>query len=237
MERPDVETDDRRGNDRRGAQGPGRRTRVRLPRRFGAADLRRDLRPEPGPPYPGAPRAGRGARRRGLRALDRQGRRAARHLRTRRDQRRHRPDRRAARLDPARLHHRPGADPSHRLGRVPGMRHDRHHPQLHQAQLSRPQDRGAAAHPARGVLRRLARPPGPGRHRRAQGRAVRQRNLHVPARHPAQDLSAADQGRRRQDRARGRDDGQGEEADLLHRRRRDQCRARRPRRCCASWCG
>ena len=59
-------------------------------------------------------------------------------------------------FDPAGLHHRPGADPSHRLRRVPGMRHDRHHPQLHQAQLSRAPHRGPAAHPARGVLRRLA---------------------------------------------------------------------------------
>ena len=36
-------------------------------------------------------------------------------------------------FDPARLHHRPGADPSHRLRRLPGMRHGRHHAALHQA--------------------------------------------------------------------------------------------------------
>ncbi len=59
---------------------------------------------------------------------------------------------------PLDLHHRPGADASDRLRRVPGMRHDRHHPQLHQAQLSRPPHRGSAAHPARGVLHRLERP-------------------------------------------------------------------------------
>ena len=84
------------------------------------------------------------------------------------------------RFDPARLHHRAGADASHRLGRVPGMRHDRHHAQLHQAQLSRAPHRGSAAHPARGVLRRLARASRPGRHRHPEGRAVRHRRLFLP---------------------------------------------------------
>ena len=153
-----------------------------------------------------------------------------------RDQRDHRPHRRADGFDPARLHHRPGADASDRLGRVPGMRHHRHHPQLHQAQLPRAPHRGPAAHPARGLLRRLARPARPGRHRHPQGRAVRLRHLRVPAQHPAQDLSAADQGRHRAHQARDRHDGQGEEADLLHRRRRHQFRPATPRRCCANWC-
>ena len=39
-----------------------------------------------------------------------------------------------------------------------------------------------------------------------------------------------------QDQARDRDDGEGEEADLLHRRRRHQFRPATPRRCCANWC-
>ena len=39
--------------------------------------------------------------------------------------------------------------------------------------------------------------PGPGRHRHPQGRPVRDRHLFVPAQHPAQDLSAAGQGRPR----------------------------------------
>ena len=38
---------------------------------------------------------------------------------------------------PDRLHHRPGADPSDRQRRLPGMRHGRHHAAVHQAQLSR----------------------------------------------------------------------------------------------------
>jgi hypothetical protein len=79
------------------------------------------------------------------------------------------------RFDSARLHHRAGADPSHRLRRVPGMRHDRHHPQLHQAQLSRAPRRGPAAHSARGLLHRFARPPRPGRRRHSEGRAIRER--------------------------------------------------------------
>src|ERR1700712_433065 len=41
-----------------------------------------------------------------------------------------------------------------RLRRVPGIRHDRHHPPLHQAQLSREADRRPGPRPARGVLRR-----------------------------------------------------------------------------------
>ena len=131
------------------------------------------------------------------------------------------------RFDPARLHHRPGADPSHRLRRVPGMRHDRHHPQLHQAQLSRPPGRGLAAHPARGLLHRLARPTRSGRRRHSEGRAVRKRRLCVPEEHPAQDLSAAAQGRSRARPARDRDDGGGEKAGVLHRRRRHQFRPAR----------
>ena len=136
-------------------------------------------------------------------------------------------DRCAHGLDSAGLHHRPGADPSDRLRRLPGMRHDRHHPQLHQAQLSRAPRRGSAAHPARGLLYRFARPARPGGRRHSEGRAIRQRRLHVPEKRPAQDLSAAAQGRSRARSARGRDDGGGEEACLLHRRRRHQFRPSR----------
>ena len=134
------------------------------------------------------------------------------------------PDRRAHGFDPDGLHHRPGADPSDRLRRFPGMRHDRHHAQLHQAQLSRAPHRGPAAHPARGVLYRLARPAGSGRRRHPEGRPVRDRRLYVPEERPAQDLSAAAQGRPRARSAGGRDDGDGEEAGLLHWRRRHQFR-------------
>jgi acetolactate synthase-1/2/3 large subunit len=43
---------------------------------------------------------------------------------------------RADGFDPAGLHHRPGAHHADRLGRLPGMRHRRHHAALHQAQLA-----------------------------------------------------------------------------------------------------
>ena len=109
-------------------------------------------------PHPGPPRAGRDPRGRGLCALHRQGRRGAGHLGPRRDQRRHRPHRRADGLDPAGLHHRPGADAPDRHRRLPGVRHGRHHPPLHQAQLPGEARRGPAAHPARGLLRRHDRP-------------------------------------------------------------------------------
>ena len=39
------------------------------------------------------------------------------------------------RFDPARLHHRPGADPYDRQRRVPGMRYRRHHAAVHKIQL------------------------------------------------------------------------------------------------------
>ena len=64
-------------------------------------------------------------------------------------------------FDPARLHHRSGADASHRVRCVPGMRHDRHHATLHEAQLSREADRGSA--PAFSMRRSMShRADGPG---------------------------------------------------------------------------
>ena len=66
------------------------------------------------------------------------------------------------RLDPARLHHRPGADASDRQRRLPGMRHGRHHAAVHQAQLSGEAHRGPAARAARGVPHRAER-AGPAR--------------------------------------------------------------------------
>ena len=197
------------------------------PGRRGAADLRRDLPSKQIAPHPRAPRAGRGPCRGRLRAFDRQGRRSARHLGPRRDQCDHRLDRRAHGFDSARLHHRPGADASHRLRRVSGMRHDRHHPQLHEAQLSRAPHRRPAAHSARGLLHRFARSPRPGRRRHPEGRAIRDRRLHVPEEHSAQDLSTAAQGRSGARSACGRDDGCGEKADLLYGRRRHQFRPAR----------
>ena len=104
------------------------------------------------------------------------------HVRSRRHQRHHRVDRRLDGFDPDCLHHRTGADASDRLRRFSGMRHGRHHPPLHQAQLSRAQDRGSAAHSARGLLYRPFRPSRSGGDRHSQGRAVRNGNLFGAAR-------------------------------------------------------
>ena len=109
-----------------------------------------------GAAHPGAARAGRRACRRRLCALDRQGRRRAGDLGTGRDQRGHRPHRRAVRLDPDRRPHRAGADASDRQRRLPGMRHRRHHAAVHQIQLSGQERRGSAARAARGVPHRRA---------------------------------------------------------------------------------
>ena len=161
-----------------------------------------------GPAHPGAPRAGRGARRRGLCALDRQGRLRAGDLGPRRDQCGHRPDRRADGFDPDRLHHRPGADASDRQRRLPGMRHRRHHAALHQAQLSGEERRTIC----RACCTRRSTSPRSGR----PGPVVVDipkdiqfaKGIYFEAeRVPAQGLPAEAQGRPRQDQGGGRADG------------------------------
>ena len=116
--------------------------------------------------------------RRGLRPLDRQARRRAGHLRSRRHQRRHRHDRRADGFDPDRRPHRPGADLHDRQRRLPGGRHRRHHPALHQAQLAGEGHRQARRDHPPGLPRRHQRPARPGAGRHPQGRPVRHRRLH-----------------------------------------------------------
>ncbi len=149
----------------------------------------------------------------------------ARHLRPRRDQRRHRPHRRDDGFHPAGLHHRAGADASHRLRRVPGVRHGRHHAPLHQAQLPREAHRGPAAHPARGLLRRVERPararssstsPRTCSSPRAPMRGPRRTSTRPTARTIKGDLDKIKRGRRA--------DGVGQAAGVLHGRRRDQFR-------------
>ncbi len=156
-------------------------------------------------------------------------------VRARRDQCSHRPDRCALRLHPARRHHRPGADPSDRQRRVPGMRHRRHHAAVHEIQLSRQKRRRPAARAARGVSYRLERPARAGRRRYSEGHSVRQRRLFQADRVPAQGLSAEAQGRCRQDQAGGRDDGGRQAPAVLYRRRRDQFRPARRANRCANW--
>jgi acetolactate synthase-1/2/3 large subunit len=135
---------------------------LRLSGRRGAADLRRDLPAGQGPPHPGAARAGRGACRRGLCALDRQGRAcvlvtsgpgATNAVTGLVD----------ALMDSIPMVVITGqvADASDRQRRLPGMRHHRHHPPVHQAQLPGEEVIRPAARPARGLLRREAGRPGP----------------------------------------------------------------------------
>ena len=203
MERPDVETDDRRGNGRRGAQGPGRRARVRLSRRRGAADLRRAVPPEPGCATSWCatsrarrtrPKATPARPARSACVLVTSGPGATNAVTGLTD----------ALMDsiPLVVHHRPGADPPDRLRRLPGMRHGRHHPPLHQAQLPGAARRGPAAHPARGLLHRHHRPAGPGGGRHPQGRAVRHGDLRRPRRNIQHKTYGRSQGRPGADRAR-----------------------------------
>ena len=208
--------------DRRGSRG-----RLRISGRRGPSHLRFALQAEPAPPHPGASRAGGGPCCRGLCPLDRQGRRRAGDVGPRRHQRRDRSHRRPHGFHPDRLPDRPGADPPDRQRRLPGGRHDRHHPALHQAQLPGEGRDEAAAHGLRGLLRRPFGPSGSRGHRPAQGHPDGQGALCGAAEAgPAPQLPAAGQGRRAENRAGGGDDRQCQAADLLHRRRRDQFRAR-----------
>ena len=220
---------------RSGPEGPGRRHGVRLSRRRGAADLRRDLPAERHPPHPRAPRAGRGPRRRGLRPLDRQARRRPRHLRPRRHQRRHRHDRRADGLDPDRRPHRPGPDLHDRQRRLPGGRHRRHHPPLHQAQLAgqghrasspRPSTRPSTSRPTAAPARCSSTSP------RTSSSPPRAYTAARGGAHLA--LPAADQGRPGRHPRRRRGAGAGRAPDPLLRRRRHQLRPRGQPRSCAS---
>ena len=153
-------------------------------------------------PHPGAARAGRRARGGRLCALDRQGRLRAGDLGPGRHQRRDRPDRRVLRFDPDRLHHRAGADASDRQRRLPGMRHRRHHPAVHQAQLPGQAHRGPAARAARGVPHRRQRPARAGRRRHPEGHPVRQGRLFQAEGFSAHRLPAEAQGRPGQDQRR-----------------------------------
>ena len=68
-------------------------------------------------------------------------------------------------------------DPSDRHRRVPGMRHGRHHPALHQAQLAGEGRERSAARAARGLPDRDHGPSRPGGGRHSQGRAVQEGRL------------------------------------------------------------
>ena len=99
-----------------------------------------------------------------------------------RDQRRHRHRHRVHGLDPDGDHHRPGADARDRPGRVPGVRHGRHHAAVRQAQLPG-QGRRATSRSTMKKAFHIAthRPPGPGGGRHPEGRdAWRRREFDYP---------------------------------------------------------
>ena len=91
-----------------------------------------------------------------------------------------------------------------RLRCLPGMRHGRHHPALHQAQLAGQGRQRAVRHPPRGLPRRHHRSAGTGRRRHPEGRPVRQGHLHAAADGAAHQLPAEGAGRPRQDQGRRR---------------------------------
>ena len=125
----------RRRNPHQGPPGRRREVHLGLPRRCCAAHLRRVLQAGHHPARAGAPRAGGRSRGRRLCARHRRRGRGPGHLGSRRDQCHHRHRHRLHGQHPDGDHHRPGAHGRHRPGRLPGMRHRRHHAPHRQAQL------------------------------------------------------------------------------------------------------
>ena len=93
--------------------------------------------------------------------------------------------------------HRPGADARDRPGRVPGMRHGRHHAALRQAQLPGEGRQGSGGHDQEGVLPRRDRPAGPGARRHSEGRHAGSRRVHVSEDRVVALVQPGDQGARR----------------------------------------
>ena len=120
------------------------------------------------PPHPRAPRAGRRPHGRGLRARDRAAGRGHGHEWAGGDEHRHPARRRLPGLDPDRRDHGSGAARLDRHGRVPGVRHRRHHDAGHQAQLAHHRRPGHPPDRARGVPRGHDRPAGTGARRHAR---------------------------------------------------------------------
>ena len=210
----------------------GCRIRIRLSRRRGLADLRRAVCRGRGharkhSPHPRAARSRRGPCGRGLCPLHRQTRRGPRHQRSGRHQRGDRDCRCLYGFDSDGGHHRAGADRPDRQRRVSGSGHGRPHPPLHEAQLSRERPRTAARDDRGSVPHRHDRAARSGGDRHSQGRAdrngdVERSGYRTPPLAPLR--TAPCRGGRRNCASR-RNACFGAAAGLLHRRRRDQCRA------------
>ncbi len=150
--------------------GGGRRVRLRVSWRRGPVHLRRAVQTGQGQAYPRSPRAGRDARSRRLLALKRQGRCGVGDFGTRCHQRGDRYRHCVHGFDPDGDHHRAGAYPRHRFGRISGMRHGGHHAALREAQFPGEGRQGPRSHDQEGVLSRQDRTARPGARRHSQGR-------------------------------------------------------------------
>ena len=150
-----------------------------------------------------------------------EGRRRAGHLGPRRDQRGHRHRHGVHGLDPDGRPHRPGADARDRPGRVPGVRHRRHHAALRQAQLPGQGREGPRGHDQEGLLPRQHRPSGSGAGRHPEGRHAGEDRVQLPEDGHAALVQPRHQGPRRPDQEGRAAAARGEAADGLCRRRRD----------------
>ena len=125
-------------------------------------------------------------------------------------------------------HHRAGADASDRQRRLPGVRHGRHHPAVHQAQLSGEGHRRPAARAARGVPRRPSGRPGPVVIDIPKDIQFAKGTYIKPERRSRTRATSRRLKGDRADQAGGRADGARQAAAVLHRRRRHQFRPEAP---------
>ncbi len=202
-----------------------RRGRVRASGGCDPAGLRPHARVQRAP-HPRPSRAGRGPRGRGVRVGDRQGRGVHGDQRAGCDQSGHGAVGRLHGLGGGGGGHRAGVTAGDRLGRVPGVRHDRDHPAGDQAQRAGAGAGAGCGGGGGGVLHRLDRTAGAGARGHPQGRAAGHHRVVLaadagPARLPAHRQAARQAGARGRGAAapgaptgavRGRWRGQGERA-------------------------
>ncbi len=115
----------------------------------------------------------------------------------------------------------PGADARDRPGRIPGMRHGRHHAALRQAQLPGQGRQGPGRDDGQGLPHRAHRPARAGAGRHPEGRQPRQVQVRVPACGGDALVQPGGQGASGPDQEGDATDPQRRAADDLHRRRRD----------------
>ena len=173
--------------------------RFRIPRRRGAADLRRAIRGRRHSAYSGTSRSGRRACCGRICPFHRQARGRAGNQRAGRDQCRNRYRRCLHGFDPHGGDHRTGAHGADRDRCLSGSGHDRPDAALHQAQLPRERPRAAGSDDRGSVPHRHIRPTRPRGRRYSERRADRLGELGRSGRKPPSlaPLSAPHGGRRR----------------------------------------